>query len=122
MIPEVPDIRAAIESVFRQDSGRILASLIRICGSFNDAEEALQESFASALASWPAKGIPRDPAAWIMTAARHKLIDATRRDRTRIEKQDALVYQTEIASTPGAEAIEEESMDFPDDRLRLISL
>jgi RNA polymerase sigma-70 factor (ECF subfamily) len=119
MIPELPDLRAAIESVFRQDSGRILASLIRICGSFTDAEEALQESFASALASWPAKGIPHNPAAWIMTAARHRLIDAARRDRTRLEKQDALLRQVETGSTHGNEAIED-SLDFPDDRLRLI--
>jgi RNA polymerase sigma-70 factor, ECF subfamily len=113
------DIRSAAESVFRQESGRILAGLIRICGSFDRAEEAMQEAFAAALAAWPAKGIPQNPAAWIMAAAHRKLIDAARRERTRREKQDSLQYETEIA---GAATVpeREEAMDFPDDRLRLI--
>ena len=55
------DIRSAAEAVFRQESGRIIASLIRISGSFDRAEEAMQEAFASALASWPEKGIPQNP-------------------------------------------------------------
>jgi RNA polymerase sigma-70 factor (ECF subfamily) len=114
------DIRSAAESVFRQESGRIIAGLIRISGSFDRAEEAMQESFASALASWPVKGIPENPAAWIMTTAHRKLIDAARRERTRREKQDSLKYETEIAaSTPVAE-LGKATMDFPDDRLRLI--
>ena len=80
----------------------------------------MQESFASALASWPVKGIPENPAAWIMTTAHRKLIDAARRERTRREKQDSLKYETEIAaSTPVAE-LGKATMDFPDDRLRLI--
>jgi len=114
------DIRGAAESVFRQESGRIIASLIRISGSFDRAEEAMQEAFASALASWPVKGTPENPAAWIMTTAHRKLIDAARRERTRHEKQDSLEYETGIAAlTPCAE-LEEATMDFPDDRLRLI--
>src|SRR5947199_2652980 len=87
------DIRSAAESVFREESGRIVASLIRISGSFDRAEEALQESFASALVSWPIKGIPGNPAAWIMTAAHRKLIDAARKEQTRREKQDSLKYE-----------------------------
>ena len=75
------EARRAAESVFRQESGRIIASLIRISGSFDRAEEAMQEAFASALASWPQKGLPRNPAAWILTAAHRKLIDSTRRER-----------------------------------------
>ena len=55
-------IRAAAESVFREESGRIISSLIRISGSFDRAEEAMQEAFASALASWPIKGVPENPA------------------------------------------------------------
>ena len=53
------DARAAVEAVFRQESGRIVAALIRMSGSFDRAEEAMQEAFASALTSWPASGIPR---------------------------------------------------------------
>ncbi len=113
------DIRSAVESVFRQESGRIVASLIRISGSFDRAEEALQESFASALASWPAKGIPDNPAAWIMTAAHRKLIDGVRKEKTRLEKQDSLKYQAAIAEAEGPE-FEADPMHFPDNRLRLI--
>jgi RNA polymerase sigma-70 factor (ECF subfamily) len=114
------DIRCAAESLFREESGRIIASLIRSCGSFDRAEEAMQEAFASALASWPVKGMPENPAAWIITAARRKLIDAARRERTRRDKEDALKYELESSGfTPPAEP-DQTSMDFPDDRLRLI--
>jgi RNA polymerase sigma-70 factor (ECF subfamily) len=113
------ETRAAAESVFHQESGRILASLIRISGSFDRAEEAMQEAFASALASWRVKGIPDNPGAWIMTTAHRKLIDSARKERTRREKQDSLMYSTELAFS-AAEEIEEPTMDFPDDRLRLI--
>lgn len=114
------DIQSAAESVFRQESGRIIAGLIRISGSFDRAEEALQESFASALASWPVKGIPDNPAAWIMAAAQRKLIDAARKERTRREKQDSLTYETQIAGLTPVADLDEATMDFPDDRLRLI--
>jgi len=114
------DIRAAAESVFREESGRIIAGLIRISGSFDRAEEALQEAFTSALASWPVQGIPRNPAAWIMAVAQRKLIDAARRERTRLEKQDALKYETQIMGSMPVVEFEEATMDFPDDRLRLI--
>ena len=112
--------RTAVESVFRQESGRIVASLIRISGSFDRAEEALQEAFAAALASWPEKGVPANPAAWIMSAAHRRLIDAVRRDHTRVEKQDSLRYETESAAAPPALHSEEDDMHLPDDRLRLI--
>src|SRR2546425_12921497 len=84
------DAESVAESVFRQESGRIIATLIRISGSFDRAEEAMQEAFASALASWPETGIPRNPAAWITATAHRKLIDQVRRERTRREKQDSL--------------------------------
>ncbi|HEX3743897.1 MAG TPA: RNA polymerase sigma factor [Bryobacteraceae bacterium] len=114
------DIRGAAESVFRQESGRILACLIRICGSFDRAEEAMQDAFASALASWPAKGIPENPAAWIVTAAHRRLIDTLRRERTRRQKQESLTYAAELACVAPAAEIEDPTMDFPDDRLRLM--
>jgi RNA polymerase sigma-70 factor (ECF subfamily) len=114
------DIRSAAESVFREESGRIIASLIRISGSFDRAEEALQEAFAAALASWPAKGIPNNPAAWIMTTAHHRLIDASRKERTRREKQGSLQYEAELADPTPAAEFEQTAMDFPDERLRLI--
>jgi RNA polymerase sigma-70 factor (ECF subfamily) len=115
------DAKAAAENVFRQQSGRIIATLIRISGSFDLAEEALQDALASALARWPYSGIPDNPAAWITTAAHRKLIDAVRRDKTRREKQEPLRYETPTSYQPddGA-ALDASSMNYPDDRLRLI--
>src|SRR5260370_19706286 len=110
------DTRAVVESVFREESGRIIAALIRISASFDRAEEALQEAFTAALVSWPQRGIPQNPAAWIMTTAHRKLIDQSRRERTKREKQDTLCYETAFRTLPA----DESPMDFPDDRLRLI--
>jgi len=113
------ETRRVAESVFREESGRIIASLIRISGSFDRAEEAMQEAFASALASWSQRGLPQNPAAWIMTTAHRKLIDSARRAQTVRNKQEALRYEIEAAVTAPKE-IEETTMSFPDDRLRLI--
>jgi len=110
------EIRAAAEAVFRRESGRIVASLIRISGSFDRAEEAMQEAFAAALVSWPAKGMPENPAAWITTAAHRKLIDDARREKTRRDKEDSLRYETAESVAPH----ELPDMSFPDDRLRLM--
>src|ERR1051326_2083372 len=114
------DVRAVVESVFREESGRIIATLIRISGSFDRAEEAMQEAFASALAAWPEKGVPHNAGAWITATAHRKLIDQVRRERTRREKQDSLRYETEAPVVPEELELEDGSMQFPDDRLRLI--
>lgn len=63
------DAKAITERVFREESGRITASLIRISGSFDLAEEAMQDAFASALVNWPSRGVPDNPGAWITTVA-----------------------------------------------------
>jgi RNA polymerase sigma-70 factor, ECF subfamily len=111
------DVRACAESVFRHEHGRIIAGLIRLCGSFDRAEEAMQDALAAALAHWPDRGIPQNPAAWITTAAHRKLIDMARRERTRTEKHDLLEQEAAIAvyenPMPAPSAL-------PDDRLRLI--
>jgi len=113
--------QAVIESVFRQESGRIIATLIRIAGSFDLAEEAMQEAFASALATWPEKGVPENPGAWITAVAHRKLIDHGRRERTRREKQEPLLYETPTVQQPEANTLfEPATMNYPDDRLRLI--
>jgi RNA polymerase sigma-70 factor, ECF subfamily len=111
------DFRSVVESVFRQESGRIIASLIRVSGSFDLAEEAMQDALASALVNWPEKGIPNNPAAWITAAAHRKLIDYARRERTRRDKADEVLRETvrEVAPDPS-----HDEMTFPDDRLRLI--
>src|SRR3954462_8722538 len=80
--------RAVVEATFRREHGRIIAALIRLCGSFDRAEEAMQDAFASALAHWSEQGIPDNPAAWITAASHRKLIDVARRERTRREKRE----------------------------------
>ena len=77
------DFRSAVEDVFRRESGRIIAGLIRVSQSFDFAEEAMQDALASALADWQRNGLPVNPAAWINAVAHRKLIDYARRDQTR---------------------------------------
>jgi RNA polymerase sigma-70 factor, ECF subfamily len=111
------DHLATVESVFRSESGRIIAGLIRISRSFDLAEEAMQDAFAAAVVSWRTEGIPCNPAAWIATTARRKLIDYARREQTRRNHEGQLLYEYESRSS----AIDEEmSRPFKDDRLSLI--
>jgi RNA polymerase sigma-70 factor (ECF subfamily) len=118
----VADAKSIAEAVFREQAGRITASLIRFSGSFDLAEEAMQDAFASALVNWPARGVPDNPAAWITAVAHRKLIDYARRQTTRIEKQDALQHETERGAHNHNEevSVDEMSVIYPDDRLRLI--
>jgi RNA polymerase sigma-70 factor (ECF subfamily) len=109
----------SIEAVFRREHGRIIATLIRLCGSFEIAEEAMQDAVAAALIDWPERGTPDSPGAWIMTTARRKLIDAMRRERTRRQQQGAVSYEIELAANE--DAMEHDAnMVSTDDRLRLI--
>ena len=100
---------AEVDRLFRRESGRAVATLIRVLGDFDLAEEAVQEAWVVALERWPADGLPRNPGAWITTTARNRAIDRLRRERVREEKLLAL------------EALAEEPPDdVPDDRLRLM--
>ncbi len=116
----------AAERIFRDESGRIIASLIRACGDFGLAEEALQDAFAVALERWPGDGVPDNPAAWLTTTARRKAIDRLRRDRTFSEKQAQL--QAGVALGALERETEAEMSDpsttlragVQDDRLRLM--
>jgi RNA polymerase sigma-70 factor (ECF subfamily) len=114
------EFQPTIDSVFRQESGRILATLVRISGSFDRAEEAMQEAFATAVANWPAKGVPNNPGAWLTSVAHRKLVDHSRRERTRREKQGPLLYETPTTYELDTTMVEDEALTFPDDRLRLI--
>jgi RNA polymerase sigma-70 factor (ECF subfamily) len=114
------DAQSLVETVFRQESGRIIATLIRLSGSFDLAEEAVQEACASALITWPDKGVPDNAAAWIMAVARRKLIDGLRKENTKRQKQDPLLYQAELLQTKADDELDSISMTYPDDRLRLI--
>jgi RNA polymerase sigma-70 factor (ECF subfamily) len=119
-MPPPAEVLTSAEVVFRREHGRIIASLIRLCGSFDRAEEAMQEAFAAALRHWAERGVPDNPAAWIMTAAYRKLIDAKRRERTRREKQALLEHELAIEATEDPVLPEALSREIPDDRLRLI--
>ena len=105
----------AIEALYGSDWGRIVATLIRLVGDFEVAEEAVQEAFAAAVDQWRNAGVPEFPRAWIIQTARHKAIDLIRR-RTRFqEKIQALSGMTEASEEPDYDTDE-----IPDDRLRLI--
>src|SRR3979490_1780037 len=105
------------EKLHREESGRILATLIRLLGDFDLAEEMLQEAYAVALQKWPSDGTPAKPRAWLVSPARHKAIDRLRRDQRFERKSEKMAKTVEIAARP--EGHREEKM-FADDRLRLI--
>jgi RNA polymerase sigma-70 factor, ECF subfamily len=109
----------SLELVFREEYGRIIATLIRISGSFDLAEEALQEAFTSATAKWELEGIPHSPAAWLTTVAHRRLLDSLRRNKTRTDKQAEIVYESSRLQ-PFIEPELNEDVEYPDDRLRLI--
>jgi RNA polymerase sigma-70 factor (ECF subfamily) len=107
----------AVEQVYRSDWGRIVATLIRLLGDFELAEESAQEAFAVAVEQWPVSGVPELPRAWLVQTARHKAIDRLRRQSRFREKLEA------CAGDPLARTVAEtdyDSLEIPDDRLRLI--
>ena len=109
-----------LEQVFREEYGRIISTLIRNSGSFDLAEEALQEAFTSAASTWERDGTPRNPGAWLTTVAHRKLLDAVRRDKTRTDKQSEIEYEASRVQPFAEPALPDESVEYPDDRLRLI--
>src|SRR5450631_1675865 len=118
-------IRALLDSLYRVDSGRILATLIRLLGDFDLAEEAMHEAFAAALSLWPSSGVPGSPRPWLISTARFKAIDTLRR-RARLDaSQDELVryLEAQCSSAERSNKNEEDSLEddrLEDDRLRLI--
>jgi RNA polymerase sigma-70 factor (ECF subfamily) len=116
--PSTEQIRELLDSLYRQDSGRILATLIRLLGDFDLAEEAMHEAFAAALSVWPTSGVPGNPRPWLISTARFKAIDTLRR-RSRFDAaQDELVRHLETQGSSAEGSDEGESLE--DDRLRLI--
>ena len=111
-----------VDRLFREEQGRAVATLIRVTGDFDLAEEAVQDAFISALETWPSRGVPDNPGAWITTTARNRAIDRLRRRKRLVEKTEALAREATIESE--LEAIEpgpsEDAMHIADDRLRLI--
>lgn len=116
----MPQARDTLEQVFREEYGRIIATLIRHSGSFDLAEEALNEAFVAAAESWERDGPPRNPGAWLTTVAHRKLLDAVRRDKTRADKQPEIEYEATRLQPFAQPELIEEVVEYPDDRLRLI--
>jgi len=111
------DAAVAVESVYRADWGRIVATLIGLIGDFDLAEECAQEAFAAAADQWHADGVPDNPRAWIIQTARHKAIDRIRRRQRYREKLES--YATS-GLLPATDEPDYGNDDIPDDRLRLI--
>jgi RNA polymerase sigma-70 factor, ECF subfamily len=109
---------SAIEQIFRREAGRVLATLIRLLGDFDLAEEAQQEAFATAVEQWPLHGTPANPRAWLISTGRNKAIDRIRRDILFRTKISAELGAVEANLDSAADAADEEV--FGDDRLRLI--
>src|SRR3974377_331205 len=105
------ELRTTADGIFRRESGKIIAGLIRVSGSFDLGEGGMPAAFAPARTRGTS-GIPENPAAWITAAARRKLIDYARRERTRRDKQDQLLYETET-STSGADPIADAAVELP---------
>jgi RNA polymerase sigma-70 factor (ECF subfamily) len=110
-------VRELIDSVYRAESGRILATLIRLLGDFDLAEDAMQDAFAAALERWPTDGIPENPRAWLVSTGRFKAIDSLRRRARFDASQEKIAEQIESQSGGGA-GVNGENVE--DDRLRLI--
>src|SRR5580693_5949385 len=121
-------IRELLDSLYRVDSGRILATLICLLGDFDLAEEAMHEAFAAALSLWPSSGVPGNPRPWLISTARFKAIDTLRRRARFDASQDELVRHIEAQSSSAQSpnkggSLENDSFEndsLEDDRLRLI--
>ena len=114
---ETTGVNVAVETLYRSDWGRIIATLIRLVGDFDLAEEVAQEAFAAAITSWPVSGVPEFPRAWIIETARHKAIDQIRR-RSRFQEKLETYVASELTAT--VEHPEYDGNEIPDDQLRLI--
>ena len=121
-------VREVLDSLYRADSRRILATLIRLLGDFDLAEEAMHEAFAAALSLWPGSGVPGNPRPWLISTARFKAIDTLRRRARFDESQGELVRFLEAQSSSaessnGEDSLKDDGLEdegLEDDRLRLI--
>jgi len=113
-----PIASLAIGPVFRNEAGRVLATLIRLVGDFELAEEGLQDAFAAAVEQWPATGMPQHPRAWLVNVGRRKAIDRLRRQILQREKRGEIEAEAEVAAQVAP--LEDTDDGFGDDMLRLI--
>ena len=108
-------VTAAVDEAFRDEWGRVVATLIRMTGDWDIAEECAQDAFATALKRWPRDGVPRNPGAWLTTTARNRALDRLRRDAT-----GAMKVQEAAVLSPPTDGGEPDESGVEDDRLRLI--
>jgi len=129
-MPPVPEqlsrtqLHKTIETLYRSESGRVLATLVSLLGNLDLAEEAMHEAFAAALSLWPKTGVPGNPRPWLISTARFKAIDTLRRRARADATQDELVRHLETQLSAARTSMEEgspnEGFSLEDDRLRLI--
>src|SRR5258708_9421379 len=110
-----PDAASAVDTLYRSDWGRIVATLIRLVGDFDLAEESAQEAFAAAVDQWRVAGVPEYPRAWVIQTARHKAIDRIRRQARFEETIESYAFSSATADGPHYG-----TREIPDDQLRLI--
>ena len=111
-----------VATLYRQESRRVLSTLVRLLGSFDAAEEALHDAFIAAAEQWPSQGVPANPVAWLVSAGRFKAIDRIRRDRRFVGWEEAAEQVEAVADgAPGWEQLIDERHAIEDDRLRLSS-
>jgi RNA polymerase sigma-70 factor (ECF subfamily) len=116
--PVTARVRAEIDNVYRKESRRIFATLIRLLGDFDRAEEALADAFRAAVEKWPSEGIPQNPASWLVSAGRFKSIDKQRREKRFDHLEDRPDVSEALADQ--APALEDREELLEDDRLRLV--
>jgi RNA polymerase sigma-70 factor, ECF subfamily len=114
---DVPRARAAVEAVYRTESRRVLATLIRLLHDFDLAEEAMHDAFRAAMEQWSREGMPANPRAWLVSAGRFKAIDVLRRRARFDASQEEIAAQIEAEAS---DAAAQEKEELEDDRLRLI--
>ena len=117
VVTATDSVLETVETVYQSDSRRVLATLIRLLGDFDVAEEAMHDAFRAALEQWPKEGVPANPRAWLVSAGRFKAIDGLRRQK-RFDSLDEEGHQADVAVVDSAAWADAESVE--DDRLRLI--
>src|SRR5207248_11150368 len=109
----------ALDRLFREEHGRVLATLIGVLGDFDLAEDALQEAVATALERWPRDGVPANPAGWLVSVGRNRAIGRIRRERN-LRRKTELLARLEPLEAQEAEDEMDEATTIPDERLSLI--
>jgi RNA polymerase sigma-70 factor (ECF subfamily) len=112
-------MRDVVDAIYRTESRRVLATLIRLLGDFDLAEEAVHDAFTAAIERWPRDGVPENPRAWLVSTGRFKAIDVLRR-RARFDRSSAALAASLEVAIPAEPAGIEDAGDLEDDRLRLI--